>query len=341
MPTLELNCLPTIVGSMPHKKADDACKLIAKYLKDIPCWPQLPELSPRELMTPQFSAGFPGITEHGGDLTVTKGEDWDNQLASLYDDSLKNNYKYYALTDEYAAGFSCFFEQKYSSPKAVKGQITGPLSWGLTVKDSSDKAIIYDDVLADAAARYLKLCASWQETELAKFNRNTIISVDEPAMSSYGSAYLPMSREKIIELMEEVFSGLKGVKCVHCCGNTDWSILMDTSANIISFDTYNYAQSLTIYSEAVKIFLAKGNAISWGIVPNEEKNVALETAASLKDRLEEAISPFTRHGIDHKQILRQSLITPSCSLAYLSEDAAEEALQMLVELSAKMRSRYL
>jgi len=330
-----------MVGSMPHKKASDACLLIAKYLKDIPAWPQLTERSPQELMVPQFSNGFPGIIDKDGSLIVTKGKNWDEQLAFLYDDYLKNNYNNYTLKPEYAAAFRCFFKQKYTSLKAVKGQITGPLTWGLSVKDTDGKAIIYDELLADATTRYLKLCVRWQEAELSKLHCNTIVSVDEPAMSAYGSAYLPLSREKIIGLMEEVFSGIKGIKSVHCCGNTDWSILMDTSVNIISFDTYNYADSLTIYPEAVGEFLGKGNAISWGITPNDEVNLLQETASSLKDRLEEAISPFTRQGVDHKQILRQSLLTPSCGLARLSKDGAEETLKMLVELSAMIRSHYL
>ncbi len=75
----------------------------------------------------------------------------------------------------------------------------------------------------------LRLKASWQEKELRQISKNTIIFVDEPYMSSFGSAFVPLSREKVVSLLEEVFGGISGLKGVHCCGNTDWSVLLGTS----------------------------------------------------------------------------------------------------------------
>jgi methionine synthase II (cobalamin-independent) len=76
-------------------------------------------------------------------------------------------------------------------------------------------------------------------------------------------------------------------------------------------------------------------------VPNTDKLVTDETASSLKDRLEEAMTPFTHHGVDFRQLLRQGIITPSCGMAYMSEDGAERLLELMAELAAKMRGRYL
>ena len=45
MPRIEFGCLPTIIGTMPHTDPKSACRLITRYLKDIPAWPQLPRLS--------------------------------------------------------------------------------------------------------------------------------------------------------------------------------------------------------------------------------------------------------------------------------------------------------
>jgi methionine synthase II (cobalamin-independent) len=208
--------------------------------------------------------------------------------------------------------------------------------------DESRRAIIYDETLADAAARLLRLKAAWQEKALSKISKRTIVFLDEPAMASYGSSYFNISKERVTGLLNEVFGGIRGVKGVHCCGNTDWSIILETGTDVLSFDTYNFAKSLTIYPGAVKDFIARKGAIAWGIVPSEEKPLAGETAATLKDRLEEtAIAPLTRQGIDHKKLLTRSLITPSCGLAMLSEDAAEQALKLTAELSEKMRKSYL
>jgi methionine synthase II (cobalamin-independent) len=224
----------------------------------------------------------------------------------------------------------------------VKGQVTGPVSWGLSVADDKRKALIYDDTLADAAAKLLRLKASWEEKALSRISRNTIIFVDEPYMVSFGSAYFSLSRGRVISLLEEVFGGIRGLKGVHCCGNTDWSILLDTSADIVSFDTYNYAQSLALYPAEVKKFLDRKGAIAWGIVPNGEESLAKETVASLKDRLEEAMAPFTRNGIPFKQLIEHGLLTPSCGLAPLTTtEATTRALELLAGLSAKVRERYM
>jgi len=190
--------------------------------------------------------------------------------------------------------------------------------------------------------RLLRLKAAWQEKELRRISKNTIIFVDEPYMSAFGSVSVMLSREQVINLLEEVFGGIGGLKGIHCCGNTDWSVLLETSVDIISFDAYNYASSLSLYPAEVKKFLEWGGTVAWGIVPNEEDSLAKESAASLKDRLEEAMAPFTRQGVRFQQLITQGLLTPSCGLASLTNaEAAGRALELLTELSAEMRKRYI
>jgi methionine synthase II (cobalamin-independent) len=339
MPDTRFNCLPTIIGSMPHTDPDKACSLVSHYLKDIPAWPQLPKRSFKENMYAQFSQGFPGVVIKDNSLYIDRSLDWDKPLEELYTAYLDNDVDKYAVSAEYAAGLHCFLKQKNLTPLAVKGQITGPVTWGLTVTDDNKRAVLYDDMLSDAAAKLLRLKAGWQERELGKISKNTIIFIDEPAMSSYGSAFFSLPRERVISLLEEVLGGISGLKGIHCCGNTDWSLILGTSTDILSFDTYNYAQSLSLYPDEVKQFLDRNGAIAWGVVPNEEDRLSGETASSLKDRLEEAMAPFTRKGIPFRQLIEQGLLTPSCSLASMTEESSARALELLVELSQKIRKR--
>ncbi len=289
---------------------------------------------------PEKTVPFPYILGEHQIRVASSIEDRCRAWALVYAAYLANDVDKYAIGPEYAAGFHRFLALSLSS-LAVKGQVTGPVSWGLTVTDENRQPIIYDETLADAAAKLLRLKAGWQERELGKISRNTIIFVDEPYMASLGSAFVAISREKVISLLEEVFSGIIGIKGVHCCGNTDWSVLLGTSTGILSFDAYNYAESLSLYPKEIKKFLSRQGAVAWGIVPNEANSLAKESAASLHDRLEEAMSPFTRNGIPFRQLIRQGLLTPSCGLASLSEAAAEQALELLAELSARIRKRYL
>jgi len=343
MPYLEFGCLPTVIGSMPHTDPVKACIQVSHYLKDIPAWPQLPKRSFRENMYAQFSEGFPGVVIEENKIFVDRSQGLNKPLEKLYAAYLDNDFDKYPLSAEYAAGLHAFLALTDLKPLAVKGQVTGPVTWGLTVADDSRRAILYDDVLGDATAKLLKLKASWQEKELKKVSPNTIIFIDEPYMQAYGSSsFITLSRGKIISLLEEVFSGISGLKGVHCCGNTDWSILLETSTDIISFDTYKYARSLSLYPAEVKKFLDRNGTIAWGIVPNDEEALVKETASSLKDRLEEAMAPFTRKGIRFQQLIEQGLLTPNDGLgAMASEEAAARALELLVELSDKIRKRYM
>ena len=340
MPDTEFNCLPTIIGSMPHTDPEVACSQILRYLKDIPAWPQLPKRSYMENMYVQFSQGFPGVVVKEGSIYIDRSQDLDKPLEKLYAAYLENDVDQYPISPDYAAGLHSFLSVAPLSPLAVKGQITGPITWGLTVTDDSRRAIIYDDALSDAVAKLLRLKAGWQEKALKQICPNTIIFVDEPYMASFGSVSVPLSRERVISLLEEVFSGITGLKGVHCCGNTDWSVLLETSVDIVSFDSYNYAQSLSLYPIEVKKFLDRKGTIAWGIVPNNEEALARESVASLKDRLEEAMAPFTRQGIRFRQLLEQGLLTPSCGLASLTEETAVQVLEMLAGLSIRIRKRY-
>ena len=341
MPRIEFNCLPTIIGSMPHTDPEKACSLVVHYLKDIPAWPQLPRRSFMENMSVQFSQGFPGIVIKDNSIYVDRSQDWDKPLEELYTAYLENDVDKYAISPEYAAGLHTFLSLTNLTPKVVKGQVTGPISWGLSVTDDSGRAVLYDDMLSDAAAKLLRLKAGWQEKVLSIISKKTIIFVDEPAMVSYGSAFLSLPKERVISLIEEVLGGISGLKGIHCCGNTDWSLLLDTSTDIISFDTYNYAQSLSLYPSEVKQFLDRNGAIAWGIVPNVEDKLTGETASILKDRLEEAMAPFTRKGIPFRQLVEQGLLTPSCSLVAMTEEAAAQTLELLAELSQKIRKRHM
>ena len=337
---LEFGCLPTVIGSMPHTDPQKACRLIHRYLTAIPAWPQLPKRSPKENMYAQFSEGFPGITVGDTRIYIDHSQDLDLGLEQLYTAYLNNDITHYAISSDYAAGLHAFLASGTGTPLAIKGQVTGPISQGLSVTDGT-RPVIYDETLAEAIARHLRLKASWQERALRQISPNTIVFVDEPYLTSLGSAFVSLPSEKVLSLLEETLAGISGLKGIHCCGNTDWSLVLSLPINVLSFDAYNYPNALSTYPAEVHSFLKRGGSISWGIVPNDEETLAKESIASLKDRLEEAMSPLARKDIQFRQLVEQGLITPSCGLASLLPEAAEQALEYLVQLSNKVRQRYI
>jgi methionine synthase II (cobalamin-independent) len=335
---LEFGCLPTGIGSMPHTNPDEACATIMRYFPDIPFWPQLPRRSPKENMVVQFSEGFPGTVTEGDKIHIEPSADFEGDVEQIYIDCEQDNAREYGVSSEYSAGLHAFIS-KVGSNKLVKGQVTGPITWGLTVTRQDGLGILYDDTLAETAAKFLRLKASWQGNILREVSPNPIIFVDEPYLVSLGSVFTPIPEEKVPVLLEETLKGIKGIKGLHCCGNTNWSVVLDTAIDILSFDAYNYASSLSTHADKVKSFLVRGGTIAWGIVPNDEELLASESLSSLRDRLEEAMAPFTRNGVAFKQIMAQGLITPSCGLDALSPEAANQALELTAKLSSELRNR--
>jgi hypothetical protein len=346
MPNTEFNCMTTIIGSVPMTDPKKATALITRYLKDIPTWPQLPRRTFHENMYVQYSEGFPGATldEENQRFYIDTSKDYSPALETLYLAYMNNDPGRYTTGEDYAAGLYELLSRNDLSPKLVKGCVTGPFSWGLTVTDQNKRSILFDDMLGDAVPKFLKLKAACQEQQLAKISKNTIMFVDEPYMSSYGSSMAagPFSQpEKVIELLNEVFDGISGYKGIHCCGNTDWQLLLKTKVDILNFDAYSYVESLALYPIEVRDFIKRGGCLAWGIVPQFSEPLGKENLASLRDRLEEGMALFTRNGLSIRDVVKHSLLLPCCGLNPLAnEEEAERALQLLTELSETMRRKY-
>ena len=344
MSKLEPNLLALHIGSMPHADPAVACNLTFQHFPQIPTWPQLPRRSPLENMYIQYSERFPGVVvePENNRIYVNREADLDPELEQLYLAYLENDVSFGAVSSDYAAGLYAFLDRApaHSDELVVKGQVTGPVSWGLQVGDQDRRPVLYEEILADAVAKFLRLKASWQEEQLRKVFPTTIIFVDEPYMARFGSAFISIQREQVITLIEEVLSGIEGIRGTHCCGNTDWSVLLETSIDILSFDTYGYGYTLALYPDAVRAFLDRGGIIAWGITPNSD-HILYETAESLLSHLERAWDHLERKGIPREQIIAASLITPSCGTGTLSEEIAERVFQMTAQVSALAREKYL
>ncbi len=348
MPNIEFNCLPTVIGSMPNTDPQEACEHVTRYLKDIPAWPQLPRRSFLEDMCVQFSQGFPGIAVKEDKIYVDRSQNLEKPLEELYTAYLENNAGKYLVTRDYAAGLHTFLAMENLLPFAVKGQVTGPITWGFTVTDSERKAIIYDDTLADAAAKLLRLKAAWQEKELSKISRNTIIFVDEPSLSYFKEEgkSSKIKKKDLAGFVRKVTSAIREEGCyagIHCCGAADWSLLLGLPADILSFDAYSYAASLALYPAQVKEYLARGGTIAWGIVPNNDE-IFKVTAEGLANRLRAGLKMISEKAAARGVVIKpdefneRSLIVPACGLGSTTVKIAEEVLEKLAETGAILKS---
>lgn len=342
MTLLDPACLPAALGSLPVVDPDEACRMMLQSFAAIPAWPQLPKRTFLENMYVQVSEGLPGavVTEDRLFVDTTRV---DEDLGPLYSAYLTGDAEAGAISPAYAAGLArfCAMADALSGCTAVKGQVTGPVSLGLQVTDQKRRPILYDEVLADALAKHLQLKARWQERELRKLCDRTILFLDEPYLSSIGSAYVALREDQVMACLAEVLEGISGLKGLHCCGNTDWGLLLSLPIDIVSFDAYTYALPFAIYSDSLKAFLRRGGMIAWGIVPNTAESLAGETADSLTDRLLAAMGLLVDKGIPFDEIVQRSLITPSCGLGTVQVTTAQTVCGITNAVSQRIRARYL
>ncbi len=336
------NGLATVVGSFPHRDAGAACDLIFKYLSEAPAWPQLPHRSFKENMCPQYSKGMPALV-----LDPEKGRTYfqvdDTLMAQLevfYQKVIEDELDYFGLTEEYAAGYIAFLERlegRETFPY-LKGCVTGPITFGLTITDQNRKPSLYYPELADAITKALTMSARRQIRQLKPYCRTPLIFIDEPYLSSIGSAVVNLHEEDVVEKLNEVIAGVHqegAVAGVHCCGNTDWSILMKTEVDILNFDAYGYAKNFLLYPAQIREFIDRGGALAWGIVPSspEAEN---EDADSLLAKLDSSWKKLEENDFSREELVENCLITPSCGMGTLSEELSKKILGLTREISDRI-----
>ena len=226
-----------------------------------------------------------------------------------------------------------------TSGQWVKGQVTGPISMGLTVVDQDLRSSLYDEMLVDALVKNAAVNARWQIKKLKSVRPNIFMFVDEPYMASFGSAFISLSREQAVTMLDEVFESIHnegGLAGVHCCANTDWSVLLETEVDILNLDAYGYLDNLALYPDELRAFLDRGGIIAWGIVPNTEE-IDNVTPAGLVNQLRRGIGLICEKAaargvsIDPDEFNSRSLITTACGLGPTTPEIADRVIPVLVE----------
>jgi methionine synthase II (cobalamin-independent) len=336
---MDWNCAPTCIGSLPFIDPARAVDLVFEELKEVPYWPQLPALGFHENMYAQYSTHLPGIQIDAEAKRINVDlEGYDPE--TFYSAVLGEDLDYFKYPQVGFRGLYEALSRPMPKVKAFKGQVTGPISCGLQVFDQNGKSALYDETYGEIIRKNLNMCARWQERELKERAANVIIFLDEPSLSLVGTPFAPIGTDKVVEWIDEVLEGLSCIKGIHCCGNTDWPMVLSTDIDLLSFDAYSYAFSVALYPKELKAFLERGGLLSWGIVPNSDNRLAEENVTSLLDRFEKGLDDIVAKGLDRGTILSQSLLTPQCGLEGLDERWTVRALHTLNGLSMAVREKY-
>ena len=336
--TLEkISLLATGIGSVPFLETGETVARILRELPEMPFWPQMVKISPEEDMLTQYQNGLP----------LEPGKDREGNLAAFYERYISGETEHFALKPSRARGWYAFIEalERTGPPGPfLKGQVVGPITLAYSLKGWDGKALLYDGEVLQALAIGLGMQAVWQARKLASLGAIPVIFVDEPALSGYGSAFMPIGEEKVLETLGDLTGIIRektgALTGLHCCGNSDWPLLLRSPIDMISLDAYGYGDQFVSSHESVKKFLDQGKVIAWGIVPTGEFRV--EDPLSLyMGHLERLWDQLEEKGIARKTLAGQAVFTPACGLGSLSQDQAEGILKTLHEISREARQKYL
>ncbi len=339
----ELGGLPLGIGSMPHAELEPACSIILKNFPDSPHWPELPRQDWRQSMGVEQARGLPGmvIDEEKGRVWFDQGADIALALGDFYERFLSGELESFAVSNKFLPGLGAMTELLGGlerRPAVYKGQLTGPTTLGLIFKDRDGRALLYNEQMMDVLVKATQRKAAWLAAEMAPFCTQTMVFFDEPMLQSIGSAGIQIDRSQAVARLRECVDGFPGITGGHCCGNTDWSILMEAGLDVIAFDAWHFADTMGIYGEQLVDFIENGGHIAWGVVPASAEGAEVSLDA-LKNKLYGGLEATAgKSGISVDKLVNQSFITPSCGLGSLTDDQAERILNKCAALAETMGS---
>jgi hypothetical protein len=331
--------LTTAMAVMPHKDVERA--LEAALSLDIPFWPQLPRYSYREDMYVQASEHFPGIVLDLGKQTLRFS--YDKFLDELEEAMAHfDEPDYFDIGDSYSVVYRRFLELDLSTRPAIRGQLEGPISFGLNVKDQDDRPILFDDAVRPFMIEFMAKRVNTQLNRLKRLNANAFMYVDEPGLQFLFSAMAGYNDQAGKKDMEAFFSMIERPRGVHLCGNPDWDFLLNQDLDILSMDVYSNAEIFQSYPGSIRRFLDRGSVLVWGIVPTNLEPFSKESIPTLQKKIEDVWDTLVRTGIDRDLLLSQSLISPAtcCLVNPDGEKTVENAFSLVKNLSEILREKY-
>jgi methionine synthase II (cobalamin-independent) len=283
-------------------------------------------------MIPQYSEGMPflKIDETGETIWIERDGD---DLTSFYE-HYKEDLKL-PVSEKYAKGFYTFIDIIQGNHfQCLKGHVTGPLTFTLGLRDSAGKLVYFDEELREISLFVLKAKIRWQIEILKHYAEQVIIFIDEPVLSSLGtSGYLGVSPDEALRLLRETSDAIKeagGISGIHCCSKADWPLVINSGVSIISFDAYDYIETISLYPAEFTAFLRHGGYLAWGIVPTTEL-IRVEDAGSIKRHFDQGVEMLSKT-IPADLFLSQILLTPSCGAGSRSIEETLKVFRTLVGL---------
>jgi len=336
------NCATMAIGSLPFTDPEQAVDLMLRNNPECPGWPQLPRIDFREGMYIQFAEGMPAaVVDAGHERIWFDAGQAPERMADFYEHYLSEDVDYCSISANYARGLDSFIKRlPVEGALFTKGQVTGPVSYGLTVTTGDQKPVLYNADLFEAVVKALAMKGRWQAERFraAAPEQTPVIFFDEPYLTQVGSAMISLPPEQVTASLNECYAAVDGLTGTHVCGGTDWGLLAGTDVDILHFDAFEHLRELLLYEKEIAGFLERGGMLAWGIVPTDERALDLE-AGEMAGRVSVAAEKVAAFGggLSAQDVLRSSFISQACGLGSRTEETARRCLELAAEITDVLR----
>ena len=342
--------MATGIGSVPFLDIKDTCQEILRRCPAIPFWPQFPKRSFLEDMSAQYCEGLPLLTvdENQQTLSLRASKNAESELTTFYEHFLARDVEYFAISKDNAPGLYTMLnlidQQNGHESLFLKGQTVGPITFAAGILDAEGKPLLHNTELLEAMLNGLAIKALWQIQALGKTGKRTILFMDEPYLSGFGSAFSAIQRHEVIQILRKMIDYLReysdALIGIHCCGNTDWPMIIETGIDIINFDAFEFLDHFLLYPDEIIKFIRKGGSVAWGIVPTSGlADQVSEERLFLKIR--EGVERIHQWGLDPGVLAQRSLLTPACGMGTMVPEDAKEGMVLLSTLSSMCKDKLL
>ena len=322
--------LTTGIGSLPHHNVDAALDYAFRF--DLPFLPQIPLRNPAEFMLPQALEGLPGLRTGNDGIPRLDLALWESESPKFLEalQTIESD-RWLPSSEALRCWKGFLFEIEERKTRVAKIQIAGPLTcqWSFAREIPELSNAIYRLVIN----RILGMAR-----ELRSRGVQPIVFLDEPGL--YGLTLDSASHRLGLQELKLGVQMLKHEGAwvgLHCCSNTLWEEILPLDLDWLSLDCKLSLVSLLSKTAELRRFLERGGHLSLGVIPSdlthpEPSALALDVQSKLQQWLGSVPQVL-------QKVVRESLYTPACGLAFHSVAQTEAVLDELKSVRSALIER--
>jgi len=300
----------TGVGSLPHTDPKRAASFVLETTT-VPYLPQLPNRHPEERMLVQWGDGLCGCGAVDSSIGLGYGEPIGARAEAF-------------------GGADALLDALSSDVPAVKTQATGPVTLALGLLSAGHPGqglldCVATGLIGRVEDHIASLAARLPDADI------TLI-FDEPGLSGLLVPGFPITRDEAEHVLGKVLTRAPVPAGIHCCADTDWSVVASVRPSLISWDIDSLGAAFLAHTEAIAAATWEGTGFIWGVAPTQTQPLPGDPGV----RLQRIVGRLVMAGAKMDGLLEGAMFSPACGLAGLTEGQAEIVAHTVVRLAGEL-----